>query len=64
MTFWRAVSTAVLFGLALYVFLLTASPASEFKEEHLISTKEIPQLGLGTWLSDKDKVRIAADREK
>lgn len=59
MAFWRIVSAAFIFGLALYVFLPTTGPASEVAEQYLTSTKEIPPLGIGTWLSDRDQVAHA-----
>lgn len=61
MTFWRIISAAFIFGLALYVFLPTAGPASEVVEQYSTSVKDIPQFGLGTWLSDRGKVAHAVE---
>ncbi|RYP29438.1 hypothetical protein DL767_006707 [Monosporascus sp. MG133] len=62
MAFLRVASAAFVFLITLYVFLPIAGPAPDFEgEQHLTSTKDIPKFGLGTWLSDRDKVAHAVE---
>ncbi|RYP03598.1 hypothetical protein DL765_010449 [Monosporascus sp. GIB2] len=42
--------------------IIVAGPPHDFEgEQHLTSTKDIPKFGLGTWLSDRDKVAHAVE---
>ncbi|KAH9883599.1 Aldo/keto reductase [Xylariomycetidae sp. FL2044] len=60
MAFVRALLAATAFAVALYVFLPSLSP--QFAVEQVSSSvREIPQFGLGTWLSDRDKVAHAVE---
>ncbi|RYP57469.1 hypothetical protein DL769_009453 [Monosporascus sp. CRB-8-3] len=60
MAFLRVASAAFVFLITLYVFLPIVGPPPDFEgEQHLTSTKDIPKFGLGTWLSDRDKVAHA-----
>jgi hypothetical protein len=62
MAFLRALSVAAIFAVALY-FLLpsTIGPhAAESSPGYAGKGIEIPPLGLGTWLSEYDKVKIGS----
>ncbi|KAK6839835.1 Aldo/keto reductase [Apiospora arundinis] len=61
MAFGRALAAAAIVAAALLVLLRTEYDYASLGSFNLTKEKHIPQLGLGTWLSDRDEVAHAVE---